>query len=159
MTYFFLQPLSLHLDSAGHEHQSIACVKSPQPRSGLICLRPRASWRRTTSQLDMEPNGKELQAAEKARSQRENVMEMAKRWLRFCTLRCCPGNTRWMSVTLELKKKKYGGDSISGMSECPLLSAFPSQSKKKCGVQAQFMGLLRQDHSPERKTWQRQEDD
>lgn len=49
-----------------------------------------------------------------------------------------------------IKKKKYGGDSISGMSDCRLLSAFPSHSKKKCGVQAQFMSLLRQDHNPEK---------
>lgn len=46
---------------------------------------------------------------------------------------------------------KQGEDSISGMSECPLLSAPPSHSKKKCGVQAQFMSLLRQDHSPGKK--------
>lgn len=44
---------------------------STQPWSGLISLRPGASSRRRTSQLDMELNGKKLQAAEKPESVRE----------------------------------------------------------------------------------------
>lgn len=79
----------------------------------------------------MEPNGTALEAVEKARSQWEKCHGNSEAVIEILHLALLSWKLKMNVGDFRIKKKKIGGDSISGMSKCPLLSAFPSSFREE----------------------------